>query len=170
MLTSLARLLTTTSPRTFILRSASGTREASDDRSPGTNSFQDSLSVNKKLDRSRVPKLNESDLEEKFVSGWGPGGQCVNKSVNCCQLKHIPTGIVVKVHQQRSLEKNRRLAREILTLKLDNLYNGEMSVENQKRQQAVKRQAIRDAQRQRSTALKQEYKRKHAMKILEDKA
>lgn len=114
----------------------------------------------KKIDKSRVPKLDEKDIEEKFISGWGPGGQCVNKSVNCCQLKHIPTGLTVKVHQERSLEKNRRIAREILTGKLDNLINGEMSVENQKKKQILYNRAVRDAQRQRTTTLKQEYKRK----------
>lgn len=41
--------------------------------------------------------LDESDLEEKFIKGFGPGGQSVNKSSNCVQLKHLPTGIIVKV-------------------------------------------------------------------------
>lgn len=41
--------------------------------------------------------LNESDLVEKFVKGSGPGGQAVNKRVNCVDLKHIPTGIRVQV-------------------------------------------------------------------------
>lgn len=30
-----------------------------------------------KIDHSKVPKLNEADLEEKFVRGDGPGGQAV---------------------------------------------------------------------------------------------
>ena len=44
------------------------------------------------LDRSLVPTLNEDDIEETFIKGGGPGGSNVNKSVNCCQLKHKPTG------------------------------------------------------------------------------
>ena len=41
--------------------------------------------------------LCESDLEEKFVRGFGKGGQKVNKTSNCVELKHLPTGISVKV-------------------------------------------------------------------------
>lgn len=42
--------------------------------------------------------LNEEDLEEKFIKGSGPGGQKVNKSSNCVQLIHKPTGIMIKVN------------------------------------------------------------------------
>lgn len=41
--------------------------------------------------------LNDDDMEENFIRGWGPGGQKVNKSNNCVQLIHKPTGIVIKV-------------------------------------------------------------------------
>lgn len=41
-------------------------------------------------------ELNDDDLEETFICGWGPGGQAINKTANCVRLKHIPTGISVK--------------------------------------------------------------------------
>ena len=41
--------------------------------------------------------LNEKDLEEQIVKGGGPGGQAVNKSNNAVWIRHIPTGIQVKV-------------------------------------------------------------------------
>lgn len=41
--------------------------------------------------------LSETELEEQFVRGSGPGGQATNKTNNCVVLKHIPSGIVVKV-------------------------------------------------------------------------
>lgn len=47
----------------------------------------------KQIDRSKVPKLEEKDLEENFIKGSGPGGQNVNKRINCCQLRHKPTSI-----------------------------------------------------------------------------
>lgn len=45
------------------------------------------------LDYSRVPQIIESELQEQFVRGSGPGGQAVNKTANCVVLKHLPTGI-----------------------------------------------------------------------------
>lgn len=45
-----------------------------------------------------LPVLNEDDLEEQFVRGSGPGGQATNKTSNCVVLKHIPSGVVVKVN------------------------------------------------------------------------
>ncbi|KAI1233147.1 hypothetical protein IHE44_0006343 [Lamprotornis superbus] len=70
-------------------------------------------------------ELSETELEEQFVRGDGPGGQATNKTNNCVVLKHIPSGIVVKCHQTRSVEKNRKLAREILQEKVDLFYKGE---------------------------------------------
>lgn len=55
------------------------------------------LAVGKK-DLTDLPVLNEDELEEQFVRGSGPGGQATNKTSNCVVLKHIPTGIVVKVN------------------------------------------------------------------------
>jgi protein subunit release factor B len=41
--------------------------------------------------------INEEDLIEKFVRGSGPGGQKINKTNNCVDLLHVPTGIRIKV-------------------------------------------------------------------------
>lgn len=112
----------------------------------------------KRIDTSKVPILNESDLEENFISGSGPGGQCVNKSVNCCQLKHKPSGIVVRVHQTRSLIENRKIARELLISRLDDFYNAEQSVSAQKRRLALSKLANQEAQDGHRRALKQQYK------------
>lgn len=38
------------------------------------------------------PPLNESEIEEFFANGSGPGGQKLNKTHNKCMLKHLPTG------------------------------------------------------------------------------
>ncbi|XP_057688645.1 mitochondrial translation release factor in rescue [Corythoichthys intestinalis] len=71
--------------------------------------------------------LEEEQLEEQFVRGSGPGGQATNKTSNCVVLKHVPTGIVVKCHQTRSVDINRKRAREIMRQKLDVFYKGEDS-------------------------------------------
>ena len=59
--------------------------------------------------------------------------QAVNKTANAVFLKHLPTGLWVKCHQTRSVEQNRKIARQLLTCKLDNHINGENSVENQQK-------------------------------------
>lgn len=83
------------------------------------------------LDYSKVPKLQENDLEEQHVKGSGPGGQATNKTCNAVVLKHKPTGLIVKCHETRSLFQNRKIARETLLKKLDDLINGQESLRNQ---------------------------------------
>jgi peptide chain release factor len=78
-----------------------------------------------------VPTLNEDDLDEQFVRGNGPGGQAVAKTNNAVVLTHKPTGIVVKSHETRSLQQNRKAAREVLLAKLDRFLNGDESLEAQ---------------------------------------
>lgn len=59
--------------------------------------------------------VNLVDIEEKFVKGGGAGGQKVNKSTNAVQLKHEPTGTLIKYHKHRERSMNRILAlRELL--------------------------------------------------------
>ncbi len=65
--------------------------------------------------------VDETDLDEKFIRSGGPGGQNVNKVSTCVQLKHIPTGITVKIQENRSQGVNRFLARRSLINKLEEL-------------------------------------------------
>ncbi|KAL8180159.1 UNVERIFIED_CONTAM: hypothetical protein K2H54_009074 [Gekko kuhli] len=112
------------------------------------------LMVREKSSEDLSP-LNEADLEEQFVRGSGPGGQATNKTSNCVVLKHVPSGIVVKCHQTRSLEENRQRAREILREKVDVFYKGETSEvvkekkELQKKKQAKRQQARENLERKR---------------------
>ena len=76
--------------------------------------------------------IDESDLSEKFIRSSGPGGQHTNKTSTCVQLKHIPSGIVVKVQKTRSRELNRFLARRLLVIKLENRVHGVKSAEAQR--------------------------------------
>ncbi|MBT0665429.1 peptide chain release factor-like protein [Geobacter pelophilus] len=62
--------------------------------------------------------MREEDIEERFIRSSGAGGQHVNKSATCVQLKHLPTGIEVKCMRDRSQSINRFLARRELAEKL----------------------------------------------------
>jgi len=56
-----------------------------------------------------------SDIEEKFIHGGGRGGQKLNKATNTVQLRHLPTGIIIKYQKHRERAMNRILAlRELL--------------------------------------------------------
>ena len=88
----------------------------------------------------RVPVvIHEDDLEEKFSRGGGPGGQSVNKARNKVQLRHVPTGITVQVHEQRDLTTNRSIARKLLKDKIDLLLNGDISRMGQRAMRAKRR-------------------------------
>lgn len=112
----------------------------------------------KGIDYSRVPKLSHDDIEERLVRGSGPGGQAVNKTSNCVMLCHKPTGIVVKCHITRVTESNRKLAREMLITKLDNMINGDQSVEGQRKAIEEKKSTKSDQKRRKRDGLKQKWK------------
>ncbi len=62
--------------------------------------------------------IREEDIEERFIRSGGPGGQNVNKVATGVYLKHIPSGIEVKVTKERSQALNRFRARRILVEKI----------------------------------------------------
>ncbi|GES95662.1 formamidopyrimidine-DNA glycosylase isoform X2 [Rhizophagus clarus] len=100
------------------------------------------IKENNKEKKQRIEiELNEQDLVESFVKGSGNGGQKINTTSNCVDLKHIPTGIRVQCQKTRSLQQNRNIARKILIERLDNYYNGELSKFNLKKEKIRKKQA-----------------------------
>ncbi|XP_059193486.1 mitochondrial translation release factor in rescue [Centropristis striata] len=108
-----------------------------------------------KKDLKGLPVLNEDELEEQFVRGSGPGGQATNKTSNCVVLKHIPSGTVVKCHQTRSVDINRKRARDIMRQKLDVVNKGELSEiivkqkESELRKQEKRRKANENLEKKR---------------------
>lgn len=95
------------------------------------------------LEKPLPPRIvvPETDLRESFLKGSGPGGQKINKTSSAVQLKHLPTGIVVKNQETRSREQNRKNARRILSEKLEMLEKGPLSRTALKIEKARKKKA-----------------------------
>lgn len=64
-------------------------------------------------------QVREDDLEETFVRSSGNGGQHVNKTSSCVQLRHLPSGICVSASRERSQSINRFLARRELLERIE---------------------------------------------------
>ena len=97
-----------------------------------------------------IRKLNVSlaDIDEKFVRGSGHGGQKINKTSIAVQLKHLPTGTVIKFQQFRERSMNRILALRELLRKLD------PDSPSRKRAERIRRQKDRRNRRARQPQIK----------------
>ena len=96
--------------------------------------------------RMQECNLLEKDIEEKFVRSGGAGGQKVNKTSSCVYLKHIPSGLAVKVQNSRSQGLNRYYARKQLCKLLENKLMGKESPES-KRIEKIRKQKDRRRRR-----------------------
>ena len=105
--------------------------------------------------------IAESDLDEKFIRGGGPGGQKTNKTSSTVCLRHKPTGIEVKCARERSQSMNRFFARRELCDKIAEKVCGEKSKKQQEREK-IRRQKRRRSRRQ--TAIMVDAKKKHGSK------
>ena len=81
-------------------------------------------------ERMRGLGLCEQDLEERFIRSSGPGGQHVNKTATCVYLKHVPTGLEVKMQSERSQAINRYYARKRLCELMEERVLGRKSPES----------------------------------------
>lgn len=78
------------------------------------------------LKSSQVQSWNESDITYQSVRSSGAGGQHVNKVSSAVRATHRPTGISVFVQDSRSQLKNKKLAFERITEKLNQHFGKEM--------------------------------------------
>lgn len=123
---------------------------------------------------SRLPKyrssvferryyFREEDVTEESTLGRGPGGQATNRRMQTVILKHSPTGLIVKYSRFPSLWLNRRAARELLHLRLEEQLLGKDS-------QLGQEKAVRERRRRRRRrSLNRLYKRGDALTALNAK-
>ena len=63
-------------------------------------------------------EINPDDLKIDFFRSSGPGGQNVNKRETAVRITHLPSGINVASQVERTQERNREIAMELLRSRL----------------------------------------------------
>jgi peptide chain release factor 1 len=74
--------------------------------------------------------VDEKDLDISIAASGGPGGQGVNTTNSAVQIRHIPTGIIVKCQDERSQLKNKSKALKVLKSRL-------LELEQRKQEEAL---------------------------------
>ncbi len=79
--------------------------------------------------RARIKRLNIdlAEIEEKYVTGGGHGGQKINRSRNCVQLKYPRHNLLIRCQRERGLALNRFLALRELADRVELIVSPETS-------------------------------------------
>lgn len=106
----------------------------------------------KLYERMAALGIREEDLAENFIRGSGSGGQKINKTSSCVQLRHAPSGIEIKCQSSRLQGSNRFFARRELCDKLEEKILGIKSQKKQE-QEKIRRQKRRRSRRAKNKML-----------------
>jgi protein subunit release factor B len=111
----------------------------------------------KLYERMAALGIREEELTENFIRGSGSGGQKVNKTSSCVQLRHAPSGIEIKCQASRLQSSNRFFARRDLCEKLEEQTLGIKSQKKQE-QEKIRRQKRRRSRRAKNNMLDSKHK------------
>lgn len=64
-------------------------------------------------------RVRESDCDVTTCRGSGPGGQFRNKTDSAVQVKHRPSGLIVRCETERSQQQNKATAFALLMARLN---------------------------------------------------
>ena len=103
-------------------------------------------------------QLNPEEVVELFTRGTGKGGQKMNKTSSTVYLKHVPSGIEVKVQKHREQSRNRLSAWKLLILKLEERQKGAQS-KMQKKIFKIRKQKERRSRKSKEKMLSEKHHR-----------
>lgn len=88
--------------------------------------------------------INKKDISVRWFSGTGAGGQHRNRTQNCCEITHIPTGFKATGQNSRSRQDNYNAALKSIEEKMEGQRKSMLDERlNERRQEAIAAGTVR---------------------------